>query len=77
MKTRCYGVTVAFFFHFHIIDLILRRGMGLVRDAEWGGGGGGGSIFSACVGSRPASTFHPPKYKEFQAPKKYLTRAYV
>ena len=30
-------VTVAFFFHFHIIGLILRRGMGLVRDAEFGG----------------------------------------
>ena len=25
------------FFHFHIIELILRRGMGLVRDAEFGG----------------------------------------
>ena len=33
------------------------------------------SIFSACVGSRPASTFQ--KYQEFQAPKKYFTRAYV
>ena len=30
-------VTVAFFFHFHVIGLILRRGMGLVRDAEFGG----------------------------------------
>ena len=30
-------VTVAFFFRFHIIELILRRGMGLVRDAEFGG----------------------------------------
>ena len=26
-----------FFFHFHIIELILRRGMGLVWDAEFGG----------------------------------------
>ena len=25
------------FFHFHIIELILRRGMGLVRDVEFGG----------------------------------------
>ena len=25
------------FFHFHIIELTLRRGMGLVRDAEFGG----------------------------------------
>ena len=25
------------FIHFHIIELILRRGMGLVRDAEFGG----------------------------------------
>ena len=41
------------------------------------GGGGGVSIFSACVGSRPASNFHPQKYHEFQAPKKYFTRAYV
>ena len=31
---------------------------------------GGGSLFiSACVGSSPASTFHPQKYQEFQAPK--------
>ena len=49
------------------------------------GGGGGGrereregvSNFSACVGSRPASTFHPQKYQEFQEPNKYFTRAYV
>ena len=54
--------------------------MGLVRDVEFGGnsviyfGGGGGGLyfFSACVGSRPASTFHPPKYQEFQAPKSIL-----
>ena len=26
----------------------------------WGGGGRGSLFFSACVGSRPASTFHPP-----------------
>ena len=42
-----------------------------------GGGGGGVSIFSACVGLRPASTFHPQKYQEYQAPKKCFTRAYV
>ena len=41
------------------------------------GGGGGVSIFSACVGSSPASTFHPQKYQEFQAPKIFFTRAYV
>ena len=41
------------------------------------GGGGGVSIFSACVGSSPASTFHPQKYQEFQAPKFFFTRAYV
>ena len=40
-------------------------------------GGGGSLFFSACVGSRPASNFHPQKYHEFQAPKKYFTRAYV
>ena len=34
-----------------------------------GGGGGGSLFFSACVGSSPASTFHPQKYQEFQAPK--------
>ena len=38
-----------------------------------GGGGGGTLIFSAYVGSGPASTVHPKKYQEFQAPpKKYL-----
>ena len=35
-------------------------------------GGGGVSIFSACVGSSPASTFHPQKYQEFQAPQFFL-----
>ena len=30
-------MTVAFFFRFHIIELVLRRGMGLVRDAEFDG----------------------------------------
>ena len=34
--------------------------------------GGGVSFFSACVGSSPASTFHPQKYQEFQAPKFFL-----
>ena len=38
-----------------------------------GGGGGGSLFFSACVGSRPASNFHPQKYQEFQAPKKYFS----
>ena len=32
--------------------------------------GGGTLIFSAYVGSDPASTVHPKKYQEFQAPKK-------
>ena len=46
-----------------------------------GGGGGGTLIFSAYVGSDPASALHPQKYQEFQAipkniwnfsnPKKY------
>ena len=40
-------------------------------------GGGGSLFFSACVGWRPATTFHPQKYQEFQAPKRYFTRAYV
>ena len=37
-----------------------------------GGWGGGGvlSIFLHYVGSDPASTLHPKKYQEFQAPKK-------
>ena len=34
------------------------------------GGGGGTLIFSAYVGSDPASTVHPKKYQEFQAPQK-------
>ena len=37
----------------------------------------GSLFFSACVGSSPASTFHPQKYQEFQAPKFFFTRAYV
>ena len=41
------------------------------------GEGEGVSFFSSCVGWRPATTFHPQKYQEFQAPKKYFTRAYV
>ena len=40
-------------------------------------GGGGSLFFSACVGSSPASTFHPQKYQEFQAPQNFFTRAYV
>ena len=36
-------------------------------------GGGGTLIFSSYVGSGPASSIHPQKYQEFQAPqKKYL-----
>ena len=35
-------------------------------------GGGGSLLFSACVGSRLASNFHPKKYQEFQAPKNIL-----
>ena len=34
--------------------------------------GGGSLFFSACVGSSPASTFHPQKYQEFQAPNFFL-----
>ena len=37
-----------------------------------GGGGGGTLIFSSYVGSRPASTVHPQKYQEFQAPPKNI-----
>ena len=34
--------------------------------------GRGVSIFSAWIGSRPASTFLPQKYQEFQAPNFFL-----
>ena len=38
-----------------------------------GGGGGGTLIFSAYVGSDPASTLHPPKISGISStPKKYL-----
>ena len=38
-----------------------------------GGGGVGTLIFSAYVGSDPASALHPPKkYQEFQAPQKNI-----
>ena len=36
---------------------------------NWGGWGGGYSHFSSHVGSGPASTVHPKKYQEFQAPQ--------
>ena len=39
-----------------------------VKDA--GPWGGGTLIFSAYVGSDPASALHPQKYQEFQAPPK-------
>ena len=43
------------------------------RDNLPGGGGGGGTlIFSAYVGSDPASTVHPKKYQKFQAPQKNI-----
>ena len=35
-------------------------------------GGGGTLIFSAYVGSDPASTIHPKKYQEFQTPQKNI-----
>ena len=35
---------------------------------------GGYSIFSAYVGSDPASTVHPKKYQEFQAPQKNILK---
>ena len=43
-------------------------------EAQGGGGGGGRGtlIFSAYVGSDPASTVHPKKYQEFQAPEKNI-----
>ena len=37
-----------------------------------GGGGVVLSFFSAYVGSGPASTVHPKKYQEFQAPQKNI-----
>ena len=44
------------------------------RDPRGGGGGGGGTlIFSAYVGSDPASTVHPKKISGISStPKKYL-----
>ena len=35
-------------------------------------GGGGTIIFSAYIGSDPASTVHPKKYQEFQALQKNI-----
>ena len=46
---------------------------GKSRDPSPGGGGGGGGtlIFSACVGSDPASTVHPKKISGISSiPKK-------
>ena len=34
------------------------------------GGGGGSLFFSSYIGSGQASTIHPQKYQEFQAPQK-------
>ena len=50
----------------------------MVNIATQGGGGGGGGyfIFSACVGSDPASTVHLKKYQKFQAPQKNIWNFY-
>ena len=55
----------------------LERLISAKPECSGGGGGGGGGwggslLFSACVGSRLASNFHPKKYQEFQAPKNIL-----
>ena len=43
----------------------------IVMRQSWGGGGYSHTlIFSSYVGSGPASTVHPKKYQEFQAPQK-------
>ena len=42
------------------------------RSRVLGPGGGGTLIFSAYVGSDPASTVHPKKYLEFQVPQKNI-----
>ena len=39
---------------------------------QWGGGGT--LIFSAYVGSDPASTVHPKKYQQFRAPQKNILK---
>ena len=45
----------------------------IVDTRETQGGGGGTLIFSAYVGSDPASAFHPPKISGISStPKKYL-----
>ena len=38
-------------------------------------GGGGGTLFPAYEGSDPASTIHPKKYQEFQAPPKKIPQS--
>ena len=45
---------------------------GIVFKDKIPGGGGGTLTFSAYVGLDPASTVHPKKYKEFQAPQKNI-----
>ena len=46
--------------------------MGNLDSARAQGGGGGTLIFSAYVGSDPASALYPKKYQEIQAPQKNI-----
>ena len=48
------------------------HGSRLLGDGSFGPQGGGYSFFSPYVGSGPASTVHPKKYQEFQAPQKNI-----
>ena len=63
-------------FHFFVtpryIAVIASSSVWCVRKPLCPGGGGGTLIFSAYVGSDPASTVHPKKYQEFQAPQKNI-----
>ena len=57
---------VMFYCFFSLSHVVSSRGGG-------GGGGGGTLIFSAYVGSDPASTVHPKKISGISStPKKYL-----
>ena len=59
------------FLHVHSTCFCYRPGR--LRSQGGGGGGGGTLIFSAYVGSDPASTVHPQKISGISnTPKKYL-----
>ena len=56
----------------HMFAFFKRLLISAKPECSRGGGGGGSLLFSACVGSRPASNFHPQNIRNFKHPKNIL-----